>query len=149
MLHRTGFALALCLSLAQAPSARAEEDWEREVRAAEANHLAAFKSGDAAAIRALLADDFLVNNPRYEVADKDELMAMVEKGMLKATTFSQTIERIRRYGDLVFVMGGDTVVFAPPAPNAGPEIHRRFTDVWRRDGGQWVMVARHANPICR
>jgi ketosteroid isomerase-like protein len=122
--------------------------WEQDVRAAEQRHLAAFRGNDAAAIEAILADDFLVNSPRYEVIDKGQLMNLVRSGVINTSSFSQSIENIRRYGDIAVVMGADTAVFAPPAPNAGRKIARRFTDIWRLQNGQWRFVARHANPIC-
>jgi len=123
--------------------------WEQDIRAAEQRHVAAFRSNDAATIDAILADDFLVNSPRYVVLDKTQLMGMVRSGVLNAASFNQSIEHIRRYGDIAVVMGADTISFAAPAPNAGRQINRRFTDIWRFQDGGWRFVARHANPICQ
>lgn len=132
-----------------AGTTRMNDSWEQDVRAAEQRHLAAFGADDPVAIEALLSDDFLVNSPRYEVLDKQQLLGLVRSGVLNTASFSQHIDQIRRYGDIAVVMGGDTVVFAPPAPNAGQNIRRRFTDLWRLENGQWRFVARHANPICQ
>ena len=136
--------------LASACAARTPiaSSWEQDIRAAEQRHLAAFRSNDAEAIDAILADDFLVNSPRYVVLDKGGLMNLVRSGALNASSFNQSIEQIRRYGDIAIVMGADNVTFAAPAPNAGRQIKRRFTDIWRFEGNQWRFVARHANPIC-
>ena len=140
------FVLALATSCAvRTPIA---SSWEQDIRAAEQRHVAAFRSNDAAAIDAILADDFLVNSPRYVVLDKAQLMGLVRSGALNASTFTQSIDHIRRYGDIAVVMGADTISFAPPAPNAGRQIRRRFTDIWRFQDNQWRFVARHANPIC-
>jgi ketosteroid isomerase-like protein len=127
---------------------RTDTSWDKEIRAAEQKHVSAFASNDAAAIEALLSDDFLVNSPRYAVLDKKQLMELVRRGMLNARSFSLEIEQIRRYSDIAVVMGRDSVVFAPPAPNAGQSIRRRFTDIWQLRDGQWHYIARHANPIC-
>ena len=126
----------------------ASSSWEQDIRAAEQRHVAAFVANDAATIDALFTDDFLVNSPRYEVLDKAQLMQLVRRGALNTASFSQNIDRIRRYGDMAVVMGSDTVVFGAPAPNAGRTIRRRFTDIWQFQDGQWRFVARHANPIC-
>jgi ketosteroid isomerase-like protein len=140
--------LIFMTAAACAGATRMSSSWEEDLRAAEQKHIAAFGANDVAAIDALLAEDFLVNSPRYAVFDKRQLMDLTRSGMLNASSFSQSIERIRRYGDIAVVMGSDAISFAPPAPNAGRKINRRFTDIWRFQGGQWRFVARHANPIC-
>jgi hypothetical protein len=145
---RLGLVLAWLTAAACAGAPRMSSSWESDLRAAEERHLAAFRANDSAAIDALLAEEFLVNSPRYVVLDKRQMMDLTRSGMLNASTFTQSIERIRRYGDIAVVMGADTAVFAPPAPNAGRKIKRRFTDIWRFQDGQWRFVARHANPIC-
>lgn len=149
MKHCGRLVLILFLGAACAGTTRMSDSWEQDVRAAEQRHLAAFGSDDAVAIEALLSDDFLVNSPRYEVFNKEQLMGMVRSGVLNSQSFDQKIEHIRRYGDIAIVMGGDSVVFAPPAANAGQPIRRRFTDIWRLEDGEWRFVARHANPICQ
>lgn len=122
--------------------------WEQEVRAAEQKHRAAFLAGDVAALQATFSDDFVVNSPLNVVVDKARLLDMVRKGVLTISSFEQNIDQVRRYGDVVVVMGGDRVVYAAPSPNAGQTHRRRFTDLWRRDGGRWRFVARQASLIC-
>jgi ketosteroid isomerase-like protein len=129
-------------------SARAAETWETEVRAAEAKHVQAFLAEDAAAIDAMLSDEFLVNSPLNSVVEKKQLVGMVKSGRLTISEFTQDIERLRRFGDVVFVMGSDRVVWAAPSPNAGKTDRRRFTDVWRLEGGRWVFIARQATLLC-
>jgi ketosteroid isomerase-like protein len=144
----SGFALTSLIAAACASTTQMSTSWEQDVRAAKQRHVAAFAANDAAAIEALFSEDFLVNSPLYQIADKQQLINMVRRGMLNTSSFTQNIETIRRYGDIAMVMGGDIVVFAPPAPNAGQRIRRRFTDIWRLENRQWRFVARHANPVC-
>jgi len=51
----------------------------------------------------------------------------------------------------VFIMGLETVeprVDTPSAGlSAGRKVQRRFTNVWREEGGTWRLYARHANVI--
>jgi ketosteroid isomerase-like protein len=129
-------------------SARAADTWEGEIRAAEAKHVQAFLAEDAAAIDAMLSDEFLVNSPLNSVVEKKQLVGMVKSGRLTISEFTQDIERLRRFGDVVFVMGSDRVVWAAPSPNAGKTDRRRFTDVWRLEGGRWVFIARQATLLC-
>lgn len=49
--------------------------------------------------------------------------------------------------DLVVLMGEEGVVPGPHARAAGKRIHRRFTDVFRRENGEWRHDLRHANVI--
>lgn len=122
--------------------------WEQEVRAAEQKHRAAFLAGDVAVLQAMFSDDFVVNSPLNVVVDKARLLDMVRKGVLSISSFEQNIEQVRRYGDVVVVMGGDSVVYAAPSPNAGRTDRRRFTDLWRQEGGRWRFVARQASIVC-
>ena len=122
--------------------------WEQEVRAAEQKHRAAFLAGDVAALQAMFSDDFVVNSPLNVVIDKARLLDIVRKGVLTISSFEQNIEQVRRYGDVVVVMGADSVVYAAPSPNAGRTQRRRFTDLWRQEGGRWRFVARQATVIC-
>lgn len=96
----TGMVSILVLAAACAVRAPIASSWEQEIRAAEQRHVTAFRANDPAAIEAILADDFLVNSPRYVVLDKRQLMALVRSGALNASSFSQSIEQIRRYGDI-------------------------------------------------
>ena len=141
-------AFSIAAAFAGAAAARGTDGWEQEVRAAEARHRAAFLAGDAAALEDLLADSFLVNSPLYTVATKEQVVGMVRKGTLTISAFDQQIEMVRRYGDIVVVMGADSVVYAAPSPKAGQTERRRFTDLWRLESGRWHFAARHANIIC-
>lgn len=144
------FALLALISIDRAGTAAASgnDTWEQEVRAAEQKHRSAFLAGDVQALDAILADDFAVNSPLNAILEKKQLLEMVRKGTLAISLFDQRIELVRRFGDTVVVMGGDTVVYAAPAPNAGQTHRRRFTDLWRLEEGRWRFVARQANVVC-
>jgi len=150
MKRRTTLFLVLLASVAcaSAPRGNPGGSWEQEVRAAEQRHRAAFLAGDVAALQGMFSDDFVVNSPLNVIVNKDRLLEMVRNGTLTISSFEQNIEQVRRFGDVVVVMGGDTVVYAAPSPNAGQTHRRRFTDLWRQEGGQWHFVARQANIVC-
>src|SRR5918999_1630699 len=117
-----------------APAPSAVETWEQQIRAAEERHRTAFLDNDDAALDAMFAEDFIVNSPQNRVVEKSELLGMVKRGVLTISTFEQDIESIRRFGDIVVVMGEDRVIYAPPSPNAGHTHQRRFTDLWQLRG---------------
>jgi ketosteroid isomerase-like protein len=125
-----------------------ENSWEREVRAAEAQHVKAFLANDVAALDEMFSDDFMVNSPLNTLVEKKQLLEMVRGGTLALASFEQQIEQVRRYGDVVVVMGSDTATFAPSSRFPGVTQRRRFTDLWRHDGKRWLFVARQASLIC-
>lgn len=142
--------LFLCVGAAAIPFgwAHAADSWEADIRAVEEKHRQAFLAADVPAMEKMLSDQFVVNSPRNTVIGKDELLGMVRKGVLTISEFTQDIDRIQRIGDDVFVMGADRVVYVAPSPNAGKTDRRRFTDVWRLEGGRWVFIARQATLLC-
>ena len=64
-------------------------------------------------------------------------------GSGKTFTIASVIERVQRYGNVVVVMGRDTV----DGPPHGAIVDRRFTNVWQLQDGVWKMIARHAQIV--
>jgi hypothetical protein len=50
-------------------------------------------------------------------------------------------------GEMVLLMGDERVVPKGDSPMAGREVRRRFTDVWKMEGGHWVLTARQATIV--
>ena len=126
----------------------AADAWEADIRSAEARHVKAFLDGNVPAIEEMLSNEFVVNSPLNNIVDKKQLVGMVRSGALTLSEFTQDIERITRFGDVVFVMGSDKAVWTKPSPNAGRTDRRRFTDAWRLENGRWVFIARQATLLC-
>lgn len=116
------------------------EDWNASVRDVEERARAAFLGADLAVLDQLWSADYVVNTPLGRVARKAEVLEMLRTGRIRHLTFEVTIEHVARFGDVVVVMGRDAVTDVP-----GTIVHRRFTNVWRLDGGAWRGIARHAN----
>lgn len=95
----------------------------------------------------LWSDDFVVTNPLNKFVDKQQVLGMVESGILVVTSYDRQIEYIRVYGDTVIVAGSETVAWGGKMPNAGKIEHLRFTGIWMKQGGRWQEVARHANIV--
>lgn len=136
--------LALLGCAGHAPSSSGGA-WEQQIRAAEERHRIAFLANDVRALDAMFSDDFIVNSPQNKVIEKGQLMGMVQGGALAISSFDQKIESIRRFGDVVTVMGEDRVVYAASSPLAGQTHRRRFTDIWQLQGNDWRFVARQAS----
>jgi ketosteroid isomerase-like protein len=121
------------------------EMWEQEIRAREDENRIAFLNADVAALDRLWTDDFLVNSPLNLVNDKRGTLTLLETGRIRHTSLAYEIERMVGHGDVIVVMGRDRVTDPPD----GTISHRRFTNLWRLDGGAWRCFARHANVVAR
>lgn len=121
----------------------APESWEQVIRAREEASRRAFLEADVPTLEALWDDAYAVNSPLQRVLAKAEVLELLRAGRIRHREYDIEIERISRQGDVVVVMGSDTVL----EPPAGVRSRRRFTNVWRWDGAEWRSVARHAHVV--
>jgi ketosteroid isomerase-like protein len=119
--------------------------WEQDILAREGENRVAFLAADLAALDRLWTDDFLVNSPLNFVNDKRRTLALLEAGRIRHTSFTSEIEHMARHDDVVVVMGSDRVTDPPDDTIT----HRRFTNLWRLEGGVWRCFARHASVVSR
>ena len=108
---------------------------------------------DVPELKRLWSEDFTVNAPnnRVVVGRQGNLDAFVRSGIINFTTFDRSIEFIRVDDPFAVIMGLETVVPKEDAPSvglvAGQQVHRRFTNIWRKEGSTWRLYWRHANVI--
>jgi hypothetical protein len=89
---------------------------------------------------------FIANTPMGTVVNGPEMQALFAGGTVSYARADQEIEYAAAHSpDVVVLMGGEIVVPREGTSNAGKQIHRRFTDVFRREGGEWRHDVRHAN----
>jgi ketosteroid isomerase-like protein len=67
--------------------------------------------------------------------------------MTTRASYERSIEQVRVEGDIAIVMGAETLKPTGNAPQAGQTVHRRFTNIWKKEGDTWRLWARHANVI--
>ena len=118
-------------------------DWQQEVQALEEEGRRAFLSRDTERLDALWSDNLVVNSPINRIHDKQQVLSLLRAGVIAHATLQSHVETIQRCGDLVVIMGSETLTNAPD----GPTIYRRFTNMWRAEEGSWRMIACHANVI--
>lgn len=128
------------------PVAAQDEATEQTIRALEQAEVDALLLGDLDAVALNWADDYTVNNPRNGVARAAD--GPVRVGTRTYSSFVREIERVLLHGETVIVMGSEAVVPSGHSPDAGKTIRRRFTNIWMRREGRWLLVARHANVVC-
>ena len=119
--------------------------WEQDIRACEEQNRVAFLAADVAVLDRLWTDDFAVNSPINVINDKQKTLALLQAGRIRHLSLASEIEHMSRHDDVVVVMGSDRVTDPPD----GVVTHRRFTNLWRREGGNWRCFARHASVVRR
>lgn len=117
--------------------------WEDEIRQIEDECRLAFLARDVERLRQMWADDLAVNSPLNRINNRDQVLDLLQRGIIRHESIEQTIEQVARHGDVVIVMGQDAV----KNPGAPAVIQRRFTDIWRDAGGTWKLIARQATHI--
>lgn len=142
--------LMACATFLVAGSVTAgDEALEDQIRKLDLAHAQAIFKGDAQALDELMDDDVTVNHPTNRIVkEKKELLELIRQGVIRYTTFERRPEKFLFFDDMVIVMGDETVVPSPGAPNAGKSLRRRYTNVWMKRDGQWRLTVRHANNVC-
>jgi ketosteroid isomerase-like protein len=150
---RSGIAISLLLLLVGSgtwTAARGEERTaeEKTVRALDDRERTAVLNQDRPALERLWSDRFTVNAPSNQVViGRRAVLDLVQQGRIHYSSFERTVEFARVEGDLAVLMGAETVRPIGGAPLAGQTVKRRFTNIWKRQGGTWWLIARHANVI--
>jgi hypothetical protein len=124
---------------------------ERAVLAADARQRDAVATADLEAIAAISHPNLRVNAPSNRILTRDDLVRRVGSGDILNEIFERVPETVVITGDVGVVMGHETVF-----PGANSEqarmygrktLNRRYTNVFVREGGRWLHLARHANII--
>lgn len=117
------------------------------IRDLEERERRAVLAGDIAAIEAFWHPEFLVNSPNNRLlVGRDATLDLVRSGVIQFSRFDRVVERVEVEGDIAVTMGSETIV-QQRGPQAGQVIERRYTNVWRLEGGQWRLRFRHANVV--
>jgi ketosteroid isomerase-like protein len=147
------FLLLLSMSLGSVAMSQDRTGDEQRVRALDDEERLAALERDVPAIERLWSDQLILNAPnnRVVVGKRAVLDAFVRSGIINFSRFDREIEFIRADGPFVIIMGLETVQPVDDAPSAGlvagQLIKRRFTNIWKNEGGTWRLFVRHANVI--
>jgi hypothetical protein len=149
---------ALCvllagIALANPDEGNAANPWDddpavQEVLELRRQGIVAITTVGASAASERYSSTFVANTPGNVVVTGDAMLARFARGTLSYAAVEQHLEYAGSHGpDMVVLMGEEVVVPGPNAPDAGKRIHRRFTDVFRKENGEWRHDLRHANVV--
>ena len=123
---------------------------EQEIRKLDLAEADAIQRSDFASLNKLLAEDFTVNSPRNQIVNgREELFALIRNGITNYSSFVREPETVLIHGNTAVVMGSETIKPTGNAPGAGQTIRRRYTNIWMKKQGKWLLTARHASVICQ
>jgi ketosteroid isomerase-like protein len=129
------------------PTSESDRRAEAEVRRLSALEIRAFLEQDPKTLANLWSDEFVVTNPFNKFVTKQQVLKMVESGALVITAFTRRTEYLHVYGDIVILIGSETVTWGGDMPSGDKTEQLRITVIWRNENGQWREVARHANIV--
>jgi hypothetical protein len=132
--------------LAMAQSAKQNDALEQKIRKLEQGEIDALLRNDINAVESNWAKDYVVNNPFNVVVNASQ--GPIRAGTLTYSSFVREVERVLIHGNTVIVMGHETVVPSGTSADVGKTINRRFTNIWMKRNGKWLLTARHASVIC-
>lgn len=119
---------------------------EGAIRALEDQERLAVLNRDLESLNRVWSEQLIVNAPGNRVSPiRDVPLGMIQRGLIDYMSFERSIVALRIYGDIAIVMAAETLKPQGKAPRAGETVERRFTHVWKRDGGTWHLIGRHAN----
>lgn len=142
--------LLSCATANVAPhSAQTIRDDEQLIRSLEARVRRAVLDRDLATLTSLWSPDLTVNAPNNQiVTGRDAVLAGVQQGIIRYSSFESTIDGVLIDDDMAVVMGSETVKPIGNAPFAGKTVYRRFTNILKKDAtGSWRVWARHAHVV--
>ena len=123
---------------------------EQDIRRLDLAEADAIQRKDFAALNKLLAEDFTVNNPRNEIVKgREAVFALIRSGIVNYSSFVREPEAVLIYENTAVVMGLETIRPTGNAPGAGQTVRRRYTNIWMKKKGKWLLTARHASVICQ
>jgi len=105
----------------------------------EAQLASTWKNRDCAGWGALLANDWSVTHIDAKIITKEQALEMCRTGPAVTSSVDQLAVRV--YGDTAIVTGRTN---ATASGGSGLTVILRFTDVFVRRDGRWIVVASHA-----
>jgi ketosteroid isomerase-like protein len=101
--------------------------------------------GDAAMLRRLLADDYLLINSRDGREDKAQFIADYTAPGFRMDPFRIEDQVIKVWSDGA-ILGG-AVEMTGLSEGKPYKLRMRFSDVWAKRGGKWQVIYTHANRV--
>ena len=117
---------------------------ENAIRIAEEARLSAMCAGDAAALEAMLAEEFVYTHANGNIDSKESLIARIAAGTTRHSDAVLVDFSSRLYGDMAVGHGHFTMTVESPTYKVA--LDNLFLCVWVRRAGSWQQVALQSSP---
>lgn len=149
MIAAVGLVVAGCATGNRAQGggdAAAMSSVEAEIRELDQIQAKAWLDRDQAALKRLWSPEFVLQAPSNQILTREGVFREMQTPRLAGglASMERTVERVTQFGDVVISMGVDRPV-NKTGPTTGIVRTQRYTNVWRREGNAWRMIARHAH----
>lgn len=122
---------------------------EKEIREMEEKRASALLKKDTAALLKIYSPDYAVNRPIGILSTRDKSIERIVADSLSFISYKFEMEKIILKNGLVITMGNETVQPMGKNRDAGKTLQRRYTHIWSKENGNWVLIVRHANILCQ
>lgn len=126
-----------------------DEKIEKEIRQMEEKRVSALLAKDTAAIIKIYSPDYYVNRPIGILSTKDKSIERIVADSLSFISYKFEMEKLIIKNGLAITMGNETVQPTGKNRDAGKILKRRYTHIWSKENGSWVLIVRHANILCQ
>jgi len=101
---------------------------------------------DVATLDRIWASDYIFINPRGELVTKAQRLENVKNGATEFKAINPQNEKLQVHGDVAVDIGS---VQLQGTKYSGQESSRdyRYMNIWKKQGGQWQMIANQITPI--
>lgn len=140
------FAFTMCAAIIGGePPGDGKDAVEKEIRKLEQRQVELLLHGEVAEMEKQWSKDYMVNNPFNKLVKARE--GPIRNRQLTYSKFEREVEAVLVKGEVAVALGGEVVVPSGQSTDAGKTIRRRFTNVWVKEEGRWLLLARHASVI--
>jgi len=123
------------------------EEIKQQILKNEDRQNTALLKNDADLLGSLCADELAWTNASGVLFNKDQMLADLRSGKQKNDTIEHQDVRLHVYGTTVVVTGLSTSTYRYNGKTFVGS--RRFTNVWVKQGGRWLLVVHHVTPIAK
>ena len=141
------FSAAASIALAQEQSAPTNQNRsvEQVIKQLDHERIQAQIGANVVALDRIYADDFIGIGPSGTVRTKPQVISDFTSGSLKYQSIITEDVLVRVYGNTAVETGRSTMI----GQDKGKAVPRdnRFTRVWIKEVGRWLLVANHYSPL--
>ncbi|QAA80919.1 nuclear transport factor 2 family protein [Aequorivita sp. H23M31] len=121
---------------------------ETEINSLENAMAQAIVKQDTIYLKKVWAPNMIVNAPINRVVVGGQIK-MVASGFIRYKSLESHNEKIMVKDNLVISMGTETLeTLGSNYPQAGRMVTRRYTNIWQKQGDNWILIARQASNLC-